>query len=43
MLSAFLIWTILSALDAKAGNSKSGMGIGIIFLIFVYYFGYALK
>lgn len=43
MLSGFVIWTILQAIDNNQGNKNSAMGIGIIFLIFFYYFGYALK
>lgn len=43
MLVYFIVWTALSAIDAKTDNVNSGLGIGIIVLIFLFNLGYALK
>jgi uncharacterized membrane protein len=43
MLLTFVIWAALWAVDANKGITDSGLGIGIIFVIFMCYFGYALK
>lgn len=43
MLITFVIWTILSAIDAKQDNANPAYGKSIVFMIFLYNVWYNLK
>ncbi len=43
MLISFVIWTVLSAIDAQQNNENAAIGKAVVFMIFFYYLWYNLK